>query len=64
MHEKQDVRGNKEGIEAWLLACMVTLLNIPYRVFKHPVMRILLKLAKLNPVNDKIARHYTDSEAE
>ena len=64
MHEKQDERGNKEGIKAWLLACMVTLLNIPFRVFQHPVMRILFKLAKLSPVNDKIARHYTDLEAE
>ena len=42
---------------------MVAVLRTPLNNFNHPVMRDIFSSANLGPINDQIARRYTDAEA-
>ena len=63
-HAKQGRVINREELKSWLVAAMITILNIPCRAFGSIIMAILFWMARLGPINDQMARRYTDAEAE
>lgn len=48
----------------WIIAVLVTVLNIPFKILSHPVFRVMFWLANLGTVNASIARQSTDAEFE
>lgn len=60
-HAKQGKIVSRENLKSWLVASMTT---IPCRAFNSVIMVILFWLARLGPINDKMARRFTDTEAE
>lgn len=65
-HRKQDELIRRDRVKSWLIAVLngITVLNIPCSVFNSVIMKCFFYLAKLGPINDKIARSSTDAEAE
>lgn len=64
LHKRKRENLDKDTLKAWLVGCMVTVLNIPCQVFNSVIFRILFWLTSLGPVSAATARGLCDNEAE
>lgn len=51
-------------VKQWIVAVLITVLNIPFWVLSHPAFRVIFWLANLGTINSEIARRSTDAESE
>ena len=62
-HLKRHELADREDIKAWLTAGLMTVLHMPANAFNSDLMRIMYGLARLGPVNNRIATARTEGEA-
>ena len=62
-HKKQGPKVARDRLKRWIVAAMITVLNVSQSAFNHAIMAILFWLARLGPINSNMARKFVDEEA-
>ena len=62
-HKKQGPKVSRDRLKRWIVAAMITVLNVSQSAFNHAIMAILFWLARLGPINSNMARKFVDEEA-
>lgn len=62
--EMQGPKDVRDRLKRWIVAAMITLLNVSQAAFNHMIMSILFRLARLGPINSNMARSFIDMEAK
>lgn len=63
MHTKEQRMRQQNDTKKWLVSGMISVLNIPINNFKHGIVRSMFALMNMQPIDDAIARRFTDEEA-